>query len=788
MKTVLLVEESELNLAAMRNILEDTYKVVSAPRGDQALAYLESGECDIILLDTHLLEMDGFEVLERIRAMEQCRDVPVVFLTADGDSETEARCFQMGAADCIAKPLVPAVLQARIGRALELAELRRLHTNRTSHPHNKPHRDALTGLWDRKYFEETVNRLLAGGTPGTLLIVDIDNFKKINQNLGHIAGDQTLTFLAEILQDTFSPDDILCRLGDDDFAIFARGVIPKEDLGIRVVDVISRMHQMAKTYGLESNATISVGGAQAPEYGVTFDRLYSCADKALYYVKKSGKNAYHFFSEQMPDRSARGGKTVDLKYLQDLMNREDKGTGAYMVDFESFHHVYNFIHRFIDRSSRDVQTVLFTVSPVGSAELDAAETERALGILEKAVYTSLRRSDVSTRYSSRQLIVILMDSNAENSDRVAERIIENFQREFANDTVRIDYGIARMSNRKEESTREDWVVVVDGDDANRRMADQIFSEAKIHSKCFEAGQDMLDYLDGTRIPALILLDVHLPGLDGFEVLYRLRQKRAYRKVPVIFLTAEDDLETEKRGLDAGVVDFVTKPFVAEILLLRARNAISLYRLQNEMERELKLKTDKLSHVYLEVVKAMSLAIDAKDTYTNGHSTRVAEYARLIAQRAGYSDEVQEQIYIMGLLHDMGKIGIPDAIINKPGRLTEEEFEIIKRHSQIGAQILQSISEFPELSVGARWHHERYDGKGYPDGLVGQDIPETARLIAVADTYDAMTSNRSYRNILPQPAVKAEFERCRGTQFDPRFADIILQLIEEDKDYQLRAPS
>ena len=332
---------------------------------------------------------------------------------------------------------------------------------------------------------------------------------------------------------------------------------------------------------------------------------------------------------------------------------------------------------------------------------------------------------------------------------------------------------------------EDWLVIVDDDATNLKVANHIFSEAKMRARYFKSGLDMLEYLDGTKVPALILLDIHMPEIDGFEVLRRLRQKPEYQKVPVIFLTADDDMVTEKKGLDAGAADFIKKPFAAEVLLLRVRNTISLFRLQNDMERELLTKTEQLSHVYIQIVQAMSMAIDAKDTYTNGHSSRVAQYARAIARRAGRSEKFQNQIYIMGLLHDMGKIGVSDAIINKPAKLTEEEYEIIKRHSVIGADILQSISEFPELSIGARWHHERYDGKGYPDGLRGEDIPEMARMIAVADTYDAMTSRRSYRDALPQDVVKAEFLKCRGTQFDPYFADIMIQMIEEDTEYQMR---
>ena len=187
---------------------------------------------------------------------------------------------------------------------------------------------------------------------------------------------------------------------------------------------------------------------------------------------------------------------------------------------------------------------------------------------------------------------------------------------------------------------------------------------------------------------------------------------------------------------------------------------------------------------LHVVKVLAEAIDAKDAYTKGHSSRVAEYSREIAKRANYSEAAQNEIYMMGLLHDVGKIGVQDAVITKPGRLTDEEFEQIKTHPAKGARILQSIEELPKLAVGAKWHHERYDGRGYPDGLKGKEIPEEARIIAVADAYDAMTSNRSYRRSMDQNTVREQIEKGKGTQFDPLFADIMIQMIREDKDYQM----
>lgn len=195
--------------------------------------------------------------------------------------------------------------------------------------------------------------------------------------------------------------------------------------------------------------------------------------------------------------------------------------------------------------------------------------------------------------------------------------------------------------------------------------------------------------------------------------------------------------------------------------------------------------EKVEEMNIQVVSSLASAIDAKDNYTNGHSSRVAGYAKKIAERAGYSEQEQDEIYMIGLLHDVGKIGVPDQVINKPSKLTDEEFALIKKHPVVGSGILESIKERPRLAMGARWHHERYGGGGYPDGIAGEKIPEEARIIAVADAYDAMTSRRSYRDVMSQDKVRSEIEKGMGTQFDPRFAKVMIEMIDEDTDYSMR---
>lgn len=190
-------------------------------------------------------------------------------------------------------------------------------------------------------------------------------------------------------------------------------------------------------------------------------------------------------------------------------------------------------------------------------------------------------------------------------------------------------------------------------------------------------------------------------------------------------------------------------------------------------------------LFEQTATALVNAIDAKDTYSRGHSVRVAEYSRKIAEAMGKNEDECYKIYYTALLHDVGKIGISDDIINKKGKLTDEEYEVIKSHPVLGYQILNGISEYPYLSIGAHHHHERYDGKGYPDKLKGEDIPEIARIIAVADAYDAMTSTRSYRKAIPQQIVREEIVKNAGTQFDPHIAKIMQHIIDMDTEFEMK---
>lgn len=203
----------------------------------------------------------------------------------------------------------------------------------------------------------------------------------------------------------------------------------------------------------------------------------------------------------------------------------------------------------------------------------------------------------------------------------------------------------------------------------------------------------------------------------------------------------------------------------------------------KIKKIMKLQREQKKHDEMMVEQTMKLIINMienKDTSTKGHSIRVAEYSQMMAKRLGYSEEESKDIYYIGLLHDCGKVNIPDSILKNPGKLTDEEFEIMKKHTVYGAEILKDFSSIVGIDIGAKYHHERFDGKGYPSGLMGEDIPMIARIIGVADAFDAMNSKRCYREKLPADVILSELEKNRDKQFDSKIIDCLLMVIEEEK--------
>lgn len=477
---------------------------------------------------------------------------------------------------------------------------------------------------------------------------------------------------------------------------------------------------------------------------------------------------------------------MKLSEVSAILDEKKTSGNAMWMGKEVFAGVYRYMMRYLERYNGSAYKLLYTVF-FDLKDNTPFEKEAVIGEARNILQLSLRNSDILMQVSDNQFFLLLMEIDEENIGKVIERIDVAWKASPYNIVANLLYEQDRVYldhyERKENVRDNDWVAVVDDNTMNLRMAEHILKKDGTRVSSMQSGAELLSFLQENS-PDVILLDVMMPEMDGFETYGKLL-KGGYDNIPVIFLTADETEATETKGLELGALDFIKKPFVPEVLKLRVKNSIELIRLQRNLSEAVESKTRENKSLFIHVVQSLADAIDAKDTYTNGHSGRVAKYSKEIAARAGYDQEEQDNIYMIGLLHDVGKIGIPDHVINKPGKLNDDEYAMIKNHPSMGARILKNIKEMPQLAIGARWHHERYDGKGYPNGLQGESIPAIARIISVADAYDAMTSNRSYRKPLEQSVVRQEIVNGMGTQFDPKFARIMLEMMDEDKEYKLK---
>jgi putative two-component system response regulator len=312
--------------------------------------------------------------------------------------------------------------------------------------------------------------------------------------------------------------------------------------------------------------------------------------------------------------------------------------------------------------------------------------------------------------------------------------------------------------------RRPHVLVVDDLQANRELLMARLEDLAYDVREARDGVEALEAIDASE-PDLVLLDVDMPRLDGIAVCRQLKAHPTRRLIPIIILTASHDPAQRLRGIEAGANDYLSKPFDAKELLVRTRVLLH--------ERELNKKLDATENVLF----ALARAVEARDAYTIHHAERVGRYSQEIGSLLGYDAEDGEMLYQGGVLHDLGKIAIPDAILLKPGRLTPEEYAVMQRHSVEGERICLSLRSVAFYLPIIRHHHERVDGTGYPDHLRNGDIPIGARIVAASDAWDAMTSDRPYRAGLERDQALAELRAGSGTQWDPSVVGALLHLVD-----------
>lgn len=281
-------------------------------------------------------------------------------------------------------------------------------------------------------------------------------------------------------------------------------------------------------------------------------------------------------------------------------------------------------------------------------------------------------------------------------------------------------------------------------------------------------------------PDMVLLDIMMPDMDGYEVCRRLKDNPTTKHIPVIFITSMDDIEDERAGLELGAVDYITKPIKPAIVEIRVRTQLALYNLERELERKVQLPTEELNASRLEVIRQLGRAAEFKDNETGLHVIRMSHYARLIAQALSNNDSWSDLILNAAPMHDIGKIGIPDSIIRKPGPLTESEWKIMRKHPAFGAKIIGQ-HDSPVLNMAAEialCHHEKWDGTGYPRKLKGEQIPLIGRIIAIADVFDALTTKRPYKEAWDIKDAIQWIDNRAGKHFDPGLIPMFHRVMPE----------
>ncbi|MEO5327085.1 MAG: response regulator [Magnetococcus sp. THC-1_WYH] len=286
----------------------------------------------------------------------------------------------------------------------------------------------------------------------------------------------------------------------------------------------------------------------------------------------------------------------------------------------------------------------------------------------------------------------------------------------------------------------------------------------------------------TQPPDLILLDIMMPGLDGYEVCRALKSNAATAAIPVIFVTAMSEIQNESKGFEVGGVDYLTKPVQPAIVMARVRTHLALAQQRRTCEELVQQRTQELDASQRAAIYMLGDAGHYNDTDTGVHIWRMAAYAGALARVAHWSVQEAAQLELAAAMHDSGKIGIPDTVLKAPRQLTRDEFEIVKAHAAIGADILKRGNSplFRMAAAIALNHHEKWNGSGYPNGIAGEKIPEAARIVAIADVFDALTMKRPYKDPWPIDKALALLQRDAGSHFDPRLVVLFLSIMDEIK--------
>ncbi len=588
-KWIMVVDDDTANLQMAGHILsKNNMRVTALKSGRALLDYVDkNGTPDLILLDIKMPEMDGFQTLENLRILESdkgLQETPVIFLTADENTGTETRGFEVGVSDFIRKPFNPDVLLRRINNVIAMkSEMLSLKSEATT--------DKLTGLLNKAATGVELSKMCIRET-GCLMMIDLDSFKLVNDIYGHEMGDKVLISFANIIRKTVPEKSKIGRIGGDEFAAFSYGITTKEDVEKISKDLNEKLQKSARELmGEDMNIPLgaSVGAVDVPKYGNDYTSLLKLADKCLYKVKKNGKHGYELYNSNTFTEEETVSSIMTIRDISEILGERNIPSVALQLDMDAFSYVYRYVIRYIARHNVNACKVLYTLDcPEGESEEDYREACDEFG---NHVIKSLRKSDIMTRSRYNQYYIFLTDIREEFTERVMGQIINSWKEEHGDNLIiSFDSEFVRSEIGSTLIVEDKHVVVVDDEEATLKHTESILKGAGFRVTALRSGFELLDYLQNNEeLPDLVLLDKMMPEMDGYETYRKLKEMGGdASRVSIIYLTSDESSDTEVEGLALGAMDIIRKPFIPEVLLLRVNHIMELVLLRKRFHKIIKV--------------------------------------------------------------------------------------------------------------------------------------------------------------------------------------------------------
>jgi len=758
---ILIADDDAISRSMLEAILTaDRWETDLAANGRQAIDLLEGTAYSCLLLDIHMPEKDGFDVLTYMNGRGFLSRTPVIIITGEESRQVRDRAFSMGASDVIQKPFDRNLVIRRVRIAAMIAD----QSAQLDQFRQQVNYDYMTGLLNKKAFLATVKVAMEKYACGAFYMLDIDGMKSVNDSLGHMAGDSVIKKFGSILSEYFTGNAVISHLSGDEFAVF----VPETDdpqqalsTGKQLLAVIQRDLTVPD---LTRMLSASIGIALYPSQARETTALYNLADYAVLYVKNHGRAACRLFEPQDDlQEEAKGRDECTYSSLEHMLAGRRGEQKQFWVRYNQFHMIWNNFY-----CAGYSQTTAALVTFDCGAEHGQIDDGVLRPITEKlteyirlnnygGVFSWYSRNEfllMTYRFEEMEELLRNIDSQLKPFVRMAGLVMRTNVERIGGEEADVDRGSnADPIFREILSTFVDVIIDLDLDNCHYKAyrynaAQQMSSEEGV-----EFADEVNRYLQEEVHPDDRAGVFALENADMLRTCFQSGQKRISQRYRVRRAGQWVTVET--------LIFFTYAGGHRHAYLIDRNLRDTAEALENEKRRqdtELEYSRLRMSHnVSEELMDALAAIVEYRDMESGEHIKRIKGYTRLLAeavmQECPEYDLTQEKlshIVSAAALHDIGKIAVPDQILLKPGRLTPEEFEMMKKHSVRGGEIIRRISGIQDAEYTAycfdiaRYHHERYDGGGYPDGLQGDDIPISAQIVSLADVYDALINKRVYK--------------------------------------------